>query len=345
MTYLLTIAMLLSGQAPADADGAKSAAKPATAKSNAAQPSDGTAKTEEAPADEGDAKEGTPADAKSEGDAPEDSPGEGDEEDDDAESSSGFADTLDEIMDAGAIGLLRQGGFFMWPILIMGIVAAGVIIERFRSLKMLSSDSGDIRSKVISMLESDQVEDALTYCDQQHGPVPAILTVGLRKFLVLRRLNYDAGRIEEQVVKAMDDYSVHIVAALERHLPILATVSSAAPMLGFLGTVQGMIVAFQDIVEQMGETNIVEAAAAGISVALLTTCFGLVVGLPAFVAFNYFTSVINSFVLDVEATATELIETVTLHMALERHTPDNGTPTTAGQTPAQPKGVPVTSQD
>jgi len=153
-------------------------------------------------------------------------------------------------------------------------------------------------------------------CDREQGPVPAILSSGLRKFLVLRRLNYDAGRIEQQVVKSMDDYSVHIVAALERHLPVLATVSSAAPMLGFLGTVSGMITSFNDIVEQMGKTNIVEAAAGGISEALLTTCFGLIVGIPAFMAFNYFTSVINRFVLDVEESATELIESVTMQMAL-----------------------------
>ena len=156
------------------------------------------------------------------------------------------------------------------------------------------------------------------------GPVPAILSSGLRKFLVLRRLNYDAGRIEEQVVKAMDDYSVHVVAALERHLPVLATVSSVAPMLGFLGTVSGMITSFQDIVAQMGETNIVEAAAGGISEALLTTCFGLIIGIPAFIAFNYFTSVINRFVLDVEESATELIESVTLQLALGERSASSG---------------------
>jgi len=117
----------------------------------------------------------------------------------------------------------------------------------------------------------------------------------------------------------MDDYSVHVVAALERHLPVLATVASAAPMLGFLGTVQGMIIAFRDIVAKMGETNVVEAAAAGIQTALLTTCFGLIVGIPAYIAYNYFTSVINRYVLDVEESATELIETVTLQMALAQH--------------------------
>ena len=76
-----------------------------------------------------------------------------------------------------------------------------------------------------------------------------------------------------------------------------------------------MIVAFRQIVEKMGETNIVEAAASGIQVSLLTTCFGLIVGIPAFVAFNYFTSVINNFVLQVEQSATDLIEGVTIQLA------------------------------
>ena len=118
------------------------------------------------------------------------------------------------------------------------------------------------------------------------------------------------------MLKSMEGYSSHIVAAMERHLPILATVSSVAPMLGFLGTVQGMIVSFGHIVETMGEKNIVEAAAGGIEVALITTAFGLIVGIPAFMGFNYFTSVINGFILQVESSAAELIETITLQMTL-----------------------------
>ena len=234
----------------------------------------------------------------------------------DATPSTPEPSVLSEIMNSGALGKMRQGGWFMWPILFMGIIAAGVIIERYRSLKMLGTDSSELRTKVQDLLQQNEIESALHLCDREQGPVPAILSAGLRKFLVLRRLDYDAGRVEQQVVKTMDDYSVHIVAALERHLPVLATVSSAAPMLGFLGTVSGMITSFTDIVEQMGKTNIVEAAAGGISEALLTTCFGLIVGIPAFVAFNYFTSVINRFVLEVEESATELIETVTLQIAL-----------------------------
>ena len=206
----------------------------------------------------------------------------------------------------------------MGPILLLGILAFGVIIERFRSLKLLTSDPGTIRDQVQQLLREDRIEEAMSLCDREQGPVPAILSAGLRKFLVLRRLNYDPAKIEEQVVKSMDDYGVHVVAALEKHLPILATISSVAPMLGFLGTVAGMVTSFDEIVARMGETNIVEAAAGGISVALLTTAFGLIIGIPAFMAFNYFSSVINRFVLEIEESATDLIEAVTLQLALQR---------------------------
>ncbi|MCE9603631.1 MAG: MotA/TolQ/ExbB proton channel family protein [Planctomycetia bacterium] len=216
------------------------------------------------------------------------------------------------------MGYMIEGGFFMWPIFILGVLAFGVIIERYRSLKMLSTDTDELRREVLDLLQADRVEEALEVCNKAQGPVPAILGTGLRKLLVLRKLNYDPGRIEEQVVKAMDDYGVHVTAALETHLPILATVSSVAPMIGFLGTVQGMVISFADIVAQHGKTDIVQAAAGGIMTALLTTVLGLVVGIPAFTAFNYFTSLINSFVLEVEGSASELIEAVTLQTVIDQ---------------------------
>ncbi len=225
--------------------------------------------------------------------------------------------TLSKMMNSGALGYMIQGGIFMWPILILGIIALGVIIERTRALMMLNTKAEDLRTKVRSLLEADRIEEAVNLCDREQGPVPAILGAGLRKYLISKRLGYDAGKIEEQVVKGMDDYSVHIVAAMEKHLPILATVSSVAPMLGFLGTVQGMVLSFADIVAKHGQQDIVLSAADGIMVSLLTTVLGLVVGIPAFIAFNYFTSSINRFVLDVEESAVELIEAVTFQLAMQ----------------------------
>ncbi|MGY8643462.1 MAG: MotA/TolQ/ExbB proton channel family protein [Verrucomicrobiales bacterium] len=220
------------------------------------------------------------------------------------------------FLDSGALGLLLQGGIFMAPILILGILAVAVIIERYRSLKILDSRSEQVRNAVIDELAEGDIEKAIEVCENSQGPVAAVMGNGLRKYLVLEELGYEPARIEEQVTKSMEAYGVHVVAALERHLPILATVSSVAPMLGFLGTVQGMIVSFANIVETMGQVNIVEAAASGIQTALLTTCFGLIVGIPAYMGFNYFMSVINNFVLEVEQSAAELIEAVSVQLTL-----------------------------
>ena len=228
---------------------------------------------------------------------------------------------LGDLLESGPIGLLIKGGWFMAPILLLAILALGVIIERWRSLKMLGTENDALRQAVLDDLTHDRIEEALARCERERGPVAAVIANGLRKYFVLRKLNYDPGRLEEQVVKSMENYGVHIVAALERHLSVLAIVSSVAPMLGFLGTVAGMIESFDQIVkmdkgELEGATSIVAAAADGISVALLTTCFGLMVGIPAFMAFNYFSSVINNFVLEVEESSSELMEAVTLQLTL-----------------------------
>lgn len=240
----------------------------------------------------------------------------------------------------GAMGLMTRGGFFMWPILFLGILAAGVVIERYRSLRMLRTDTAALRDEVREMLQQDRAEEALQRVDQEEGPVPAVLGTGLRKYVVLRRLGYDSARLEGGVVKSMEDYGVHIVAALERHLPILATIASVAPMLGFLGTVAGMIEAFDQIEARAGKENIIKLAAGGIKIALLTTCFGLIVGIPVYMAYNYFTGLINRFVLEVEESATELIESVTLQNAINDAEAEPGQPAQA-PAPAKPPPVPV----
>jgi biopolymer transport protein ExbB len=322
-SFILTLALV--GQADdilADEAKAKSVkpapapaaapAKPATAKANdPALATEPTADAANAAKGAGD-KKGEAADSAK----PAEEGKAGDKEGKPADEPSAAAKLFNDLTHSGALGYMIDGGIFMWPLLALGILAGGVIIERYRALLMLNTKDEALRSKVLKLLQDDQIEEALQFVERHKGPVPAILGAGLRKYLIARRLGYDPAKIEEQVTKGMDEYSVHIVAAMEKHLPILATVSSAAPMLGFLGTVAGMVTAFAEIVATKGEKDIVEAAAGGIMVSLLTTVLGLLVGLPAYVAFNYFTSAVNSFVLDVQESAAELIEAVTFQMAM-----------------------------
>ncbi|MFM9068180.1 MAG: hypothetical protein ACKOUR_12715, partial [Planctomycetota bacterium] len=91
-----------------------------------------------------------------------------------AATSGGISELLGKMMSSGALGYMIEGGFFMWPILLLGILAAGVMIERFRSLKMLATDTTALRTKVQSLLQEDKVEEAMKLCDSEQGPVPAV---------------------------------------------------------------------------------------------------------------------------------------------------------------------------
>jgi biopolymer transport protein ExbB len=226
-----------------------------------------------------------------------------------------------DMIHSGAMGYMLDGGVFMWPILFMAILGAGVIIERFRSLRAIAADGDALRGKVLQLLHEDRVQEAISLCARSRGPVPAILAVGLHRYELLSRLNYDPAKIEEQVVKAMDDYGIHLTAALERHLPVLATIANVAPMVGSVGTVVGMVVLFQSLVDQYGKVNILIAAASGIKLKLIVTVWGLLVGIPAYIFYNYFTSVVNRYMLDAEATASQLIEALTLRGAANVNEP------------------------
>lgn len=220
-----------------------------------------------------------------------------------------------DMLHSGALGYMIAGGYFMWPILFMAILGTAVVIERFRSLRLIETDGQALRSEVLQLLHEDRVEEAIALCARSRGPVPAILAVGLHRYEILRRLNYDPIRIEEQVVKAMDDYGIHITASLERHLPVLATIANVAPMVGSVGTVVGMVVLFQGIVDEYGTVNILLSAARGIKLKLIVTVWGLLVGIPAYIFYNYFSTVVNRYILEAEETASHLIEALTVRLA------------------------------
>lgn len=211
--------------------------------------------------------------------------------------------------------MIEGGLWFMVPILFLAVLGLAVIIERFRSLSLLSGDAEVLRRDVLDLLHQDKVEEAIDLCLRSRGPVPAILAVGLHRYELARRLGYDAAAIEEQVDKAMEEYGAHVTAVLERHMPILATIANVAPMLGSIGTIAGMIVLFKGLAVMPESARLIKVAAEGIQMKLIVTLFGLMVGVPAYIAYTYFNTVINRLVLDAEETASKLIEALTVRMA------------------------------
>jgi len=194
MWQLVIVALLVGAGAPADAPSAPGSAAESAENAPAAEPGKAAPP---AAAKEPDAK--APPQAAGQ-------PGEAAEAAKDAAElpppGLDWRQVADDILNSGAMGEMIRGGFFMWPILALGIMAAGVILERWRSLKMVATDTAALRNDVMELLQTDRVEEALQKCDALQGPVPAVLAVGLRKYLVLRRLNYDPGQVSDHVVLA-----------------------------------------------------------------------------------------------------------------------------------------------
>lgn len=189
-----------------------------------------------------------------------------------------------------------QGGNFMYPILVCLVLGIGISIERLFSLSRASLNTRKFLADVTSALDKGGPSAAIDVCQKSRGPVAAIFHAGL--------LRADKGT--DSVEKAITNAGTIEMAFLERGLIWLSTFITIAPMLGFTGTVQGMIVAFDDI--KRANDISPSIVAEGISVALLTTLFGLIVAIILQLFHNYFISKIDRLVIDMEETSAELVD-------------------------------------
>jgi biopolymer transport protein ExbB len=203
-----------------------------------------------------------------------------------------------------------DGGITMIPLIACSIFGLAVILERRKSLKEATIDVGPFRQQLEALLTEGRVDSAIERCHSTPGPVAAILGVGLHRYAQMRRMNRADDDIEQGVIRAMEDYSPHVVATLEKYLIVLITVANIAPLFGFLGTVTGMINAFDAIAKAGGMRP--DVVASGIAEALITTAAGLFIGIPAMVAYNYFTGRVEKFVLEIQESATKLLEVLTM---------------------------------
>lgn len=189
-----------------------------------------------------------------------------------------------------------DGGPFMWPILALLVIGLAFSIERLWSLTRASVNTRKFLSKVKMALDQGGVSAALEECEKTPGPVASIFHAGLSR----------AGKGIEHVEKAITNAGSLEMAFLERGMVVLSTVIVLAPMLGFTGTVGGMVVAFDDI-KKLNDIS-PSIVAGGISQALLTTLFGLIVAMIIQVFNNFFTSRIDKLIIDMEESSVELID-------------------------------------
>ncbi|MBM2840378.1 MAG: MotA/TolQ/ExbB proton channel [Bacteroidetes bacterium] len=195
------------------------------------------------------------------------------------------------------LDMFFKGGVIMYPILLCSIVMVYIAIERLLVLRKAQVDVGQFMMKVRSIFQKGDVNAVLAFCSQKDAPIANIIRRGIVK--------HDLG--DEKVRQAVEDAGREEVYHLEKRLSWVASIAGIAPMLGFLGTVTGMVSAFQKI-EGLGGIVNPSDLAGGIWEALVTTVFGLLVGIPAYALYNYFVARVARFVHEMEVTTTEFID-------------------------------------
>jgi biopolymer transport protein ExbB len=180
--------------------------------------------------------------------------------------------------------LFIKGGWVMYPILISSIIALAVAIERGIYFWRIRNNNQLLFEEVYNLLKRGRIENGLTLCRKSQGPIAAVLTVCLRNFY----------KKSSKIEKIIEHEGSGILSGMERYLRILSTVAQAAPLLGLLGTVTGMIRCFRQIEEVGGKVNAV-LLAGGIWEALLTTAFGLIVAIPCLLVYYYFEGLVDDY--------------------------------------------------
>ena len=189
-----------------------------------------------------------------------------------------------------------QGGSFMWPILVSLIFGLGFVLERAYSLMLSGIDSSKFFDAVTQKISEGDTKAAIQICNEEKGPVASIFHAGLSK----------AHRGLDDVEKAIQNAGAIEMAFLEKNMIWLNAVITIAPMLGFTGTVVGMIGAF-DAIEAAGDIS-PSLVAGGIKVALLTTVFGLIVAMILQVFYNYLIAKVDSIVNSMEDASISLVD-------------------------------------
>ena len=182
--------------------------------------------------------------------------------------------------------IIRAGGGFMWPIILCSIAAVAIILERLWTLQSSRVIPRDLSQKVWNWIEADQLSDKLVVALEQNSPLGKLLAIGLANRNKSRAL----------MVERLEDGGRHVVHELERFLNSLGTIAAVAPLLGLLGTVAGIIHAFNAI------------TANGIGEALITTAAGLTVAIPSLIAYRFLRGKVERLVVRMEKEAMKLVD-------------------------------------
>jgi biopolymer transport protein ExbB len=210
-------------------------------------------------------------------------------------------DTVTAAAEPGSVQMLFtilvEGGWLMIPITLLSFVAIYVIAERWKALNAMQVDEKRFLMTVEDLLRQGNTNAAVQYCDELDKPMSRIMKQGIIRL----------GRPLIDVEEAIKNAGRKETYLMEKRMDWLATIAGVAPLLGFLGTVTGMIDAFMQIQGLQGNVN-PSVLAGGIWEALITTAWGLMVGIVAFGAYNYLLAKINRLVFQLEMASTDFVE-------------------------------------
>ena len=195
------------------------------------------------------------------------------------------------------IDLAIKGGWIMIPLVFLSFVAVYIFVDRYLAVLKASKQDANFMNKIKDSIFSGKMDSALSLCESTDTPVARMIAKGISRI----------GRPLNDVNTAVENVGNLEVSKLEKGLPTLATVAGAAPMIGFLGTVIGMIKAFYDMSEA-GNNIDVGLLSSGIYTAMVTTVAGLIVGIVAYFAYNIMVAKIEKVVFNMEANTTEFMD-------------------------------------
>jgi biopolymer transport protein ExbB len=197
----------------------------------------------------------------------------------------------------GLLDLLIQGGYMMVPLYLLFFLAIFIFIERLITLRKASKTSGHLMDQVKILVQSGQIEKAKSICAGEKTPVANMIAKGIDRI----------GSPLKNIEVSIENVGKVEIYKLEKNLNLLATVSGAAPMIGFLGTVTGMIQAFIAIAQEEGMVS-PKLLSSGIYEAMITTAAGLAVGIVAYLGYNYLVVQVSKLVHNMEYASIEFIE-------------------------------------
>jgi len=195
------------------------------------------------------------------------------------------------------IDLAFKGGWIMIPIILLSIIAVYIFFDRYFAIKKAGRFDQSLLEKIKIYISSGKIDEALMLCRQNPNPASRMLEKGISRI----------GRPLTDVNAAIENVGNLEISKLEKGLPVLASAAGGAPMLGFLGTVMGMIQAFYDMANA-GNNIDVTLLSTGIYQAMVTTVTGLTVGIIAYFAYNILVANVEKVVFKMEATTSEFMD-------------------------------------